>query len=98
MATIRAAPLLDETTVVDHLRARAVLDAGEPAVARRLGGGVSNTVLAVDAPSRRVVVKQALPRLRVEREWLADPARTVTEGRALRRAACIDASSVPAVI
>jgi Ser/Thr protein kinase RdoA (MazF antagonist) len=90
--------LLDETTVIAHLRERGVLRAGERAVARRLGGGVSNTVLAVDAESRRVVVKQALAQLRVAREWLADPARTVTEGRALRVVAEIDESRFVLVI
>jgi 5-methylthioribose kinase len=45
-----------------------------------------------------VIVKQALPRLRVAREWLADPARTCTEGRALRVAAEIVPGAVPAVL
>jgi tRNA A-37 threonylcarbamoyl transferase component Bud32 len=93
-----AAPLLDTGSVFVHLRRRGVLGEGEAATARRLGGGVSNTVIAVDSPSRRVIVKQALPRLRVAREWLADPARTRTEGRALRVAASIVPGMVPAVV
>jgi 5-methylthioribose kinase len=93
-----AAALLDEATVIEHLRRRGILGDAEPATARQLGGGISNTVLMVEAPSRRLVVKQALPQLRVEREWLADPTRTVTEGLALQVAAGIDAASVPAVI
>src|SRR5258708_17794194 len=76
--------LLDGQSVLPYLRARGVLDTGAHASARSLGGGVSNVVLLVEAGRRRMVVKQALARLRVEREWLADPTRTVTEGRALR--------------
>ncbi len=98
MSTSTAPVLLDETSAVAHLRRRGVLDAGEVAAVQSLGGGVSNTVLLVEAPSCRVVVKQALPRLRVEKEWLADPSRTLTEGRALRWAAGVDASAVPPVV
>ncbi|HZS13357.1 MAG TPA: aminoglycoside phosphotransferase family protein [Candidatus Dormibacteraeota bacterium] len=90
--------LLDEGTVLAHLRSRGVLGDDEAAVAQVLGGGVSNTVILVEAGPRRVVVKQALPRLRVAREWLADPSRTVTEGRALRVAATLQEDAVPAVV
>jgi aminoglycoside phosphotransferase (APT) family kinase protein len=95
---VTAAVLLDESSVLDHLQRRGVLGDGEPATAQRLGGGVSNTVIAVEAASRRVIVKQALPRLRVAREWLADPARTCTEGRALRVAGRFVPGAVPAVL
>ena len=56
------------------------------ASARELGGGVSNIVVRVDFPdpSDSVVIKQSLPRLRVEQEWLADPARIHREAAALR--------------
>ena len=47
--------------------------AGEEWRARLLGGGVSNVVLLAESGSgRRWVFKQALGRLRVAEEWLAD--------------------------
>jgi 5-methylthioribose kinase len=90
--------LLDETTVVEHLRRRGLLRDGQDATVNVLGGGVSNVVLRVGADGFDAVVKQALPRLRVAREWLADPGRTVTEGRALEVAARVDPSWVPRVL
>lgn len=74
--------LLTEFTVLDYLRARGVIDASA-AQALLLGGGVSNVVIAVDQGSTRLVVKQALPRLRVEAEWLAPVDRAITEGKAI---------------
>src|SRR4051794_1738010 len=47
-----------------------------------LGGGVSNWVIHFNC-GEGVVVKAALPRLRVRDEWLADPTRAVLEGRAM---------------
>ena len=52
-----------------------------------LSGGVSGTVLAVHGPGIALVVKQALPRLRVTEEWNAPARRTDTEAAALRLAA-----------
>jgi hypothetical protein len=45
---------------------------------RLLGGGVSNWVILFDCGGG-VVVKAALPRLRVRDEWLVDPSRAVLE-------------------
>jgi 5-methylthioribose kinase len=59
---------------------------------------VSNDVLAVRGPDLDVVVKRALSRLRVAQEWLADPARLDTEGRALRLAGSLLPDLVPAVL
>ena len=61
-----------------------------------LGGGVSNTVLLVDTAVGPVVVKQALPKLNVEQDWFADPARTVREYNGLQAAArFLPAGSLP---
>jgi len=49
-----------------------------------LGGGVSNIVIKVKTPNRAYVVKQALPRLRVQDEWLADRSRILREAACLR--------------
>ena len=56
----------------------------EPTSVRPLSGGVSSIVLLAESTSRRVVVKQAMPRLRVEAEWLCDRRRALREAAALR--------------
>lgn len=66
-----------------YLVAEGRLPAGEACAVRRLGGGVSNEVLLVEAGDRRWVLKQALPRLRVAAEWLADAGRSDVEARCL---------------
>ncbi len=71
------------------------------ATARSLGGGVSNVVVRVDAPGGPggLVLKQSLPRLRVEQEWLADPERIYHEAAALRYLAeVLPASALPKVL
>jgi aminoglycoside phosphotransferase (APT) family kinase protein len=64
-----------------HLRRRGLLQDG--AVATALTGGVSGAVVLVEAPARRLVVKQALPRLSVATEWFAKPERALTEAAAI---------------
>jgi 5-methylthioribose kinase len=49
-----------------------------------LGGGVSNTVLLVESPGRRFVLKQALGKLRVHDDWFSDRERIFRESAALR--------------
>ncbi len=48
-----------------------------------LGGGVSNTVVLVEDATQRIVLKQSLPRLRVQDEWLADQSRIYREWEAM---------------
>jgi aminoglycoside phosphotransferase (APT) family kinase protein len=83
--------------VVAYLRERGVIQAG-PAHVIEFGGGVSNLVLAITTRERRVVFKQALPRLRVADEWLAKPERALAEARALTTAFGLAPGSVPRVI
>jgi 5-methylthioribose kinase len=52
-----------------------------------LGGGVSNTVLLVESDAGRLVLKQALAKLRVEQDWRADRERIFRESAALRKLA-----------
>ena len=59
---------------------------------------MSGTVLAVRGPGIALVVKQALPRLRVADEWLAPARRTDTEAAALRLAARLIPGRVPPVV
>jgi 5-methylthioribose kinase len=60
-------------TAADYLRERGTIGTCEPVEIRELSGGVSNTVLLVhrpESPSGDFVLKQALPRLKVQQEWL----------------------------
>jgi len=58
-----------------------------PARVSELGGGVSNTVLLVETDTCRLVLKQALAKLRVEQDWRADRERIFRESAALRKLA-----------
>ena len=88
---------LDFGALTAHLVRRGLIATMSGATVRPLAGGVSNDVVAVTAPGLDAVVKQALGRLRVAEEWLADPERIDTEGRALRLAGRLLPGAVPAV-
>lgn len=89
---------LDADTAVPYLVQRGLLAPGAPAVVRPLDGGVSCSVFAVDGGGRSVVVKQALPRLRVAQTWLADPARAGTEAAALELLQQLTPDAVPQLL
>ncbi|MFL5961411.1 MAG: phosphopyruvate hydratase [Gaiellaceae bacterium] len=93
-----ATDLLTTQTVRPYLQGRGVLAPHDPVAATTLDGGVSCVVLDVRSGPRRLIVKQALPQLRVAEEWLANRERTISEGRALGVAAGIDPRRVPAVV
>ena len=59
------------------------LDVSPAAKASVLAGGVSNTVVLIEDGDQRIVLKQALPRLRVRDEWLADRARVLREWKVI---------------
>ncbi|QFG22416.1 aminoglycoside phosphotransferase family protein [Actinomadura sp. WMMB 499] len=86
------------TAVLDHLTARGMIPDPARTKAVPLTGGVSNDVFAVSGPGIDVVVKRALPVLRVAREWQADVARIGIEARALRLAHAETPEAVPAVV
>lgn len=75
-----------------------MLAASTPVEIVPLGGGVSNDTFAVVGPGTGLVVKRALPRLRVADEWLATVERIVTEADALRLAGRITPGLVPDVV
>jgi 5-methylthioribose kinase len=54
-----------------------------PWIITELGGGVSNTVLLAETPGLRLVLKQALGKLRVEQDWFSDRRRILREARAM---------------
>jgi aminoglycoside phosphotransferase (APT) family kinase protein len=74
---------LREETVSGLLMDLGVLPGGTRPRVRSLSGGVANVVLAVSWDGGAVVVKQALPELRVTARWEFDPARTRIERECL---------------
>ena len=48
-----------------------------------LGGGVASDIRIVATPAGRIVVKAALPKLKVAADWFSDPARSTVEVAAL---------------
>lgn len=90
---------LTTANAVGYLRRRGIIPDGLPARAAPLSGGVSNVVLSVDWPGGGVVVKQALPVLRVRQRWEFDPARIVGEHRCMAvLGELLPPGSVPAVL
>lgn len=88
---------LNASTAANYLSARGIPQAG--ARITELGGGVSNTVLLVEADGRRFILKQALGKLRVEDDWFSDRDRVFRESSALRWAAShLPAASVPEIL
>ena len=63
-----------------------------------LTGGVSASVIAVNGPSLSLVLKQALPQLRVADVWRAKVERTDTEVAALRLCDRLTPGAVPQVL
>jgi aminoglycoside phosphotransferase (APT) family kinase protein len=90
--------LLSAASVGAYLQARGVLQGRDSIRVEELGGGISNIVLAVSGEVENLVVKQALPRLRVDDEWLANRGRALNEARALQLAHAVTPESVPALL
>jgi 5-methylthioribose kinase len=72
--------------------------AGDDYALTPLGGGVSCDVFLAALPSRRVVVKRALPKLRVAADWRAPPERSKAEVAWIRLVAGINPAWVPDVL
>ena len=85
--------------IADALIGMGLLRGGEQFTLERLSGGVSCDVYKVE-PKRRppVVVKRALPKLRVAVDWRAPPERASTEVAWLKLVAAIDPRWVPKVL
>ncbi len=64
-----------------------------------LAGGVSNTVLLAESGSARIVLKQALAKLRVKEDWYADRTRIHRECAAMRELAPhLEPGAVPRIL
>jgi 5-methylthioribose kinase len=89
---------LSRETVAAYLVERGLFERPEGLAVVELTGGISATVLAVRGEGKRMVVKQALARFRVEDEWLVPQDRVVAEARALELMAELALGSVPRVL
>ncbi|HTT89269.1 MAG TPA: aminoglycoside phosphotransferase family protein [Acidimicrobiales bacterium] len=89
--------VLGAGNVLQYLASRG-LQPKAGAVARPLGGGVSNIVLAVGEGPGSMVVKQALARLRVADAWWAPRERALVEAEALDLAGRLTPGAVPRVL
>jgi 5-methylthioribose kinase len=75
----------DFPQLLAYLRETSRIGATEIPSIRKLSGGVSNkTLLLVRPAGGSWVIKQALPKLRVESDWFSDPARIQVEANGLR--------------
>lgn len=81
------------------LRAMNLIAAGEQFAFDRLSGGVSCDVYRIDVPNRPpIVIKRALPKLRVSAEWNAPPERAAAEVAWIRLVAAIEPNWVPRIL
>lgn len=86
---------IDESNIESYLAGRGI----QAQRILALGGGVSNMVILAETTAGRLVVKQALARLKVKEEWLSDPRRTLRESSAIRLIApCLPAGAVPEIL
>jgi len=88
--------LLNEDTVLPYLEARGVIQMG--ATVEILTGGVSNVVLGISDGNRDLVLKQALPELKVEGTWRADQRRAIVEANCMKLLHSITPLNVPELI
>ncbi len=80
---------LDRGTVIPYLIERGLVEPGEPIGVEELPGGVSNVVLKIMTPRDCFVLKQALPKLRVEDDWFSTVERIFLEKACLETLARI---------
>lgn len=87
-------------SLIAYLRETGRVGESEPVEIRVLNGGVSNrTVYVARSNGQQWVLKQALPKLRVEVEWLSPPERIEREALGMRwLATLLPEGSVPALV
>lgn len=67
-----------------YLAATGLIEPSELLTVTELGGGVSSVVILAETPGRRLILKQALPKLRVQADWPSRPDRSSVEVDAIR--------------
>ena len=91
--------MIADAAAIAALRRLGLVAEGAPVALTALSGGVSCDVWRADIAGRPpLVVKRALPQLRVAAEWLAPVSRAENEVAWLRRVARIDPALVPVVV
>ncbi|MCS6850960.1 MAG: phosphotransferase [Gemmataceae bacterium] len=89
---------LTAENVIDYLREQGWIGP-EPARAEALSWGVSNAVLRVETPTRKLVVKQSRPQLRTHDAWFSDLNRVFREQEVMQALQpLLPAETVPAVL
>ena len=86
---------LDEEAIAAALARMKLLPPGQKARCQPLAGGVSSDIWLVDVPGRRLCLKRALPRLKVERVWEAPVRRNFYEWNWFRVAGRVCPDAVP---
>src|SRR5438105_744975 len=88
----------DEEAMAAALKRRGRLKAGQKPRCNPLPGGVSSDIWLVDVPGRRLCLKRALPRLKVEQVWEAPVRRNHYEWNWFRVAGRICPDAVPPMV
>ena len=91
-----AKELLNKSTVVAYLVKRGIISGS--AEVEELTGGVSNVVLGVKSGAKDLVLKQALPQLKVAAVWKADQRRAIVEANGMKLLHSITPENVPDLI
>lgn len=90
---------LGEENVVSYLEERGAIPPRARATSDALGWGISNFVARVDWDGGCLVLKQSLPKLRVEEDWPFDRNRIAVEERCMRYLGrLLPAGAVPEVV
>lgn len=88
----------DDATLIAALRRMGLIGETERPRVTALEGGVSSNILRVETDRTVFCVKQALPRLRVAREWTAPIERNFSEIAWIELAGRINPSAVPKLL
>lgn len=88
---------MDQTAILKHLHEAGMID-GLAARVVPLSGGVSCDIFLVQSGAKKLVVKQALAKLRVKDDWYADVSRNRYEQKYMRYVAGFLPHAVPKVL
>ncbi len=90
--------LLTQESVIPYLKSRGLIDNDSMPEVEVLTGGVSNSVFAVQQGVHDLVLKQALPELKVKTLWVADQRRAIVEAKATQAYQKFTPENVPNLI